>query len=98
VVIVVVVEIHDASHEGMVLIRDLFLRVGLVRDRHHNRTLHEMSRRHQRVRVKLFEGGYLLDSLSVDAYLLVGFEVGIPSAIFDSVADFLAAGAASVLD
>ena len=96
--IVVVVEIHDSSHEGVVLVRDLFLRCGLIRDRHHDRTLHEVSRRHQCVSVKLLEGRYLLDPLSVDTYLLVGLEVGVPSAIFDSVADFLAAGAASVLD
>lgn len=98
VVIVVVVEIHDASHEGVVLVRDLFLSLGLIHDGHHDRTFQKVGRRHQRVSVKLFEVRNFLDSLCVDVHLLVGLKIGITSTIFDPVADFFAAGAASVLD
>ena len=96
--VVVVVELHDSPHEGVVGVTDLLdVALLVVLDRDHHRFLEHVSGLHDAIGEKLSEVLHFLDSNE----FLVGFrsrlDVRIAGALGDCVPDLFAAGTTDIL-
>lgn len=96
--VIVIVEVHDAAHEGVVRIHGL-IAVAFIVDlkRHHHRFLNEVRGVHDRVRMQFPKVLYFVDALDFVLGLRGGLEVGVARAVLDAVPELLAADAAHVL-
>ena len=96
--IVVIVELHDSTHEGVVGVADLLLVSFLiVLDRNHHSLFEQVSRRNNRISVKLTEVLHLLDPIEFLICLGTRLNVWISCTVVDQVTDLFAASAAYIL-
>ena len=96
--IVIVIKLHDASHERIVGVCDIFnLVVVVVLDGDHDRLLEQVSRLHDRISKELPKVLHLLNSCELGVYLGTCLDVRISRTVVDRVANLFTASAADVL-
>lgn len=98
--VIEVIELHDASHEGVLRIRRLLIAraVLVLAQRNHHRLLDEVCRVHHCVRVQLPELRDLVDSFLLEVPGSQCSEIWVSGALLDYVPEFFAARAAHELE
>ena len=96
--IVVIIKLHDASHERIVSVGTIFqISFFVILYRHHDRLLEQMSRLHYRVGEKFSKVLHLLNSREFCVHFGTCLDVRVPCAVVDRVTNLFAACAADVL-